>query len=122
MQRGLRVFPIVWDEHSPQPAVYPEAPECACSWPCRRSASVLQPVNAVVGEAPPPVVDNARLNTHSSAIERALRPAAASNTMRAGLTSRCAVVAARHRASSTFRTFGLSRTSFALRIAPILKS
>jgi len=40
--------------------------------------------------------------------------------MRARLTSRCAVVAARHRASSTFRTFGLSRTSLALEITPIL--
>src|SRR6476646_3377476 len=25
--------------HSPEVAVYPEAPECAYSWPCRRSAS-----------------------------------------------------------------------------------
>src|SRR5262249_35172883 len=43
-------------------------------------------------------------------------PAAASNTMRARFTSRCAVVGARHRASSTLRSFGLSRTPLALGI------
>jgi hypothetical protein len=47
----------------------------------------------------------------SSAIDRVLRPAAASKTIRARFTSRCAVLGARQRASSTLRTFGLSRTS-----------
>lgn len=41
--------------------------------------------------------------------------------IRARLTSRCDVVGARQRASSTFRTFGLSRTSLALGIIPILE-
>src|SRR5215813_12378321 len=54
---------------SPEAVAYPEAPECACSWPCRRSAScrprpVLQSAKAVLGKAPPPVADNARLNPH----------------------------------------------------------
>jgi len=67
------------------------------------------------------VADDARLNTHFRwAIERVLRPSAANNTIRARLTSRCAVLGARQRASSTLRTFGLSRTSLALGIIPIL--
>ena len=51
-------------------AAYPEAPECACSSPCRRSASCppvdrsFSPPKAVVGKAPPPVADNPRLNAH----------------------------------------------------------
>jgi hypothetical protein len=65
------------------------------------------------------VADDARLNT-SAVIERVLRPSAANNTIRARLTSRCAVLGARQRASSTLRTFGLSRTSLALGIIPIL--
>jgi hypothetical protein len=55
--------------HSPEAAAYPEAPECACSWPCRRSASCPladgpQPIKTVVAKASPPVADNARLNAH----------------------------------------------------------
>ena len=49
-----------------------------------------------------------------------LRTSAASNTMHARFTSRCAVVGARQRASSTLRIFGLRRTSLALGIIPIL--
>jgi hypothetical protein len=58
----------------------------------------------------------------SAAIERVLRPSAASNTMHARFMSRCAVVGARQRASSTFRIFGLSQTSLALGIIPAPKS
>src|SRR6478672_5587439 len=55
--------------HSPAAAASPEAPECACSWPCRRSASccpepILQSAKAVLRKPPPPVADDARLNTH----------------------------------------------------------
>jgi ABC transporter substrate binding protein len=49
-----------------------------------------------------------------------LRPSAASNTIRVRFTLRCAVLGARHRASSTLRIFGVSRTSLALGIVPIL--
>ena len=52
--------------------------------------------------------------------DRVLRPSAASNTIRARFTSRCGVVGARQRASSTLRIFGLSRTSLASGIIPIL--
>jgi hypothetical protein len=58
----------------------------------------------------------------SSAIERVLRPSAASNTIRARFTSRCGVLGARQRASSTLRIFGLSRTSLASRTHPNLES
>ena len=89
-----------------------------CSLPL--SLPLAEP-QVVVGKVPPPVADNARGRTPtSSAIERLLRPSAASNTIRARFTSRCAVVGARQRASSTFRTFGWSRTYLALEIIPIL--
>ena len=58
-----------------------------------------------------PVADNARPNATSASNRTVLRPSAASNTIRARFTSRRAVVGARQRASSIFRTFGLSRTS-----------
>ena len=54
-----------------------EAPECAYSWPCRRSALLPtrgQPQfpKAVVGKAPPPVADNPRLNAHVLGDDRVL--------------------------------------------------
>ena len=52
-----------------------------------------------------------RGNATSASNRTVLRPSAASNTIRARFTSRRAVVGARQRASSIFRTFGLSRTS-----------
>jgi hypothetical protein len=52
------------------------------------------------------------------AIDRLL--SAASKPMRARITSRCGVVGAWHCASSTARSSGLSRTSLASGITPIL--
>jgi hypothetical protein len=54
------------------------------------------------------------------AMERVLRPCAASNTIRARFTVLGGVLGARHRASSTLRIFGRSRTSLASGIIPIL--
>ena len=81
---------------------------------------VLQSANAVLGKAPPPVADNARLNAHFLGDRTGAATSAASNTIGARFTSRCAVVGARQRASSTLRVFGLSRTSLALGMILIL--
>jgi hypothetical protein len=54
------------------------------------------------------------------AIDRVERPSAASKTIRARSTSRCSVVDARNRASSTARSSGESRTSAASGIIPML--
>ena len=105
--------------HNPQAAASPEAAECACSWPCRRSRlvlpapwAVLEPTKAVLGKAPPPVADNARLDTRffqrgwtptSSAIERVLRPSAT-------LCAPCSHRRCRRRPPASL----LSRTSVAL--------
>ena len=56
------------------------------------------------------------------AIDRVERPSAASKMIRARKTSRCSVVGARTRASSTARSSGVSRTSAAWGIIPMLKS
>ena len=81
-----------------------------------RAGTVLEPIKAVVGKARRQLLTMRGWTPTSSAIERVLRPSAASKTIRARFTSRCAVVGARQRASSTLRTFGLSRTSLALGI------
>jgi hypothetical protein len=54
------------------------------------------------------------------AIERVERPSSASKTIRARNASRCSVVGARTRASSTARSSGVSRTAAALGIIPML--
>jgi hypothetical protein len=54
------------------------------------------------------------------AIDRVERPSSASKMIRARNTSRCSVVGARTRASSTARSSGVSRTSAALGIIPTL--
>ena len=56
-------------ERSPAAAAYPEAPECACSSPCHRSASCAPEDSPSVPQGrdrqtPPPVADNPRLNAH----------------------------------------------------------
>ena len=65
-------------------------------------------------------VGTTEMSAAAARMAPSLRPSAASNTIRARFTSRCAVVGARQRASSTLRVFGLSRTSLALGIIPIL--
>ena len=56
--------------HSLLAAAYPETPEYAGWWPDRRSPpcpparAILKPGKAVIGKAPPPVTDNAGLNTN----------------------------------------------------------
>jgi hypothetical protein len=78
---------------------------------CRCHARRLRPAPARPG----------RLATSTSlAIERVLRRWAANNTIRASFTWSCGMLGARQRASSTLRTFGLSRTSLASGIIPIL--
>ena len=54
------------------------------------------------------------------AIDRVERPSAANKMIRARKTSRCSVVGARTRASSTARSSGVNRTSAALGIIPML--
>jgi hypothetical protein len=76
----------------------------------------------VIGKAVPPFAHDARLTPTSFAIARVLSPSAASSTIRARFTSPCGVLGARHRASSTLRSFGLSRTSLASGIHPDLES
>jgi hypothetical protein len=61
--------------------------------------TVLQPTKTVLGKAPSPVADDARLNAHFLG-DRVLRPAAARRTIRARFTSRWAVLGARQRASA----------------------
>jgi hypothetical protein len=78
--------------------------------------TVLKAAKAMIGKAPPPVADR---TPTSSAMERVLRPSAASNTILARFTSRCGVLGARQRASSTLRILGLSRTSLASGIIPV---
>ena len=82
--------------------------------------AVFEPAEAVIGKASPPVADDPRLNTHFLGNRSVLRPSAASNTIRARLTSRCGALGARQRASSNLRIFGLSRTSLASGTIPVL--
>jgi hypothetical protein len=63
--RGLSRSGPVHREAAP----YPEAPECACSGLAvdrllARPWTILQSTKAVLGKAPAPVADNARLNAH----------------------------------------------------------
>jgi hypothetical protein len=82
--------------------------------------AILQSNNSMIGKAMPPFADNARLNAYFLGDRTCARPAAASNTICARFTSPCGVLGARQRASSTLRIFGLSRTSLASGIIPIL--
>jgi hypothetical protein len=94
-----------------------QAPECLFV-PCHRLlARPWAVLEQGCSAAPPPVT--MRLNNHFRGNRTRAAPSAASNIC-APFHSRCAVVGARQRASSTLRTFGLSRTPLALGIIPIL--
>jgi hypothetical protein len=82
-----------------------------------RSRPILRLVKALIGKAPSPVAGDARLNTHFPGDRARTAPSAASNTIRVRLAWLCAVLGARHLASSTF---GFSRTSLPWRIIPFL--
>jgi hypothetical protein len=80
--------------------------------------AIIQSSKPMIGKAMPPFADNARLNAYF--LGDRMRPSAASNTICARFRSPCGVLGARQRASSTLRIFGLSRTSLASGIIPIL--
>jgi hypothetical protein len=85
-----------------------------------RPRLVLQPFKALVGIAMPPKADKRGWTPTSLAIERVLRPAAASRTIRARFKSRCNVTGERQHTSSTLRSFLERWTSLASGIIPTL--
>jgi hypothetical protein len=110
--------------HSPAAEDDPKAPECV-SPPCRSAflpgcGLSFSPSRPWSAKRLRQVLTTRGLTPTSRAIAHVDRPAAASKTMRARLTSRCGVVGARHRASSNARSSGVSRTSLASGIMPIL--
>src|SRR5882724_5407634 len=82
--------------------------------------TVLQPTKAVLGKAPPPVADNTRLNADFLGDRARATPIRRQQDYPRPLHVALRVLGARQRASSTLRTFGLSRTSLASGIIPIL--
>ena len=102
--------------------------ECVCSSPDCRLASLLargliiQSSKPMIGKAMPPFADNARLNASSLAIERALPAFGRQHTMLRAASGRLAACSGPGSAprSDFARIFGLSRTSLASEIIPIL--
>jgi hypothetical protein len=81
---------------------------------------VDQPTNPARANRPRQPLTVRGIVSSVRAIERVERPSAASKMTRARKTSRCSVVGARTRASSTARSSGDSRTSVALGIIATL--
>ena len=79
---------------------------------------VLQPCQALLGKAPPPVADDARMNAHLFSDRP--RAAAPSRRQHCPRPHRLALprLGARHSASRSLRTFGVSQTSLASEIIP----
>ena len=78
-----------------------------------RPRLVFQPFKAMVGIAMPPKAAIRGWISTSLAIDRVLRPSAASRTIRARFKSRCNVIGERQHASSTLRSFLERWTSLA---------
>jgi hypothetical protein len=85
-----------------------------------RSRLVRQAFKAEICKTMAPQADDPWLDADLLGIERVLRPAADSRTIRARFKSRCNITGDRQRASSTLRSFRDKRTSLASGIIPTL--